>query len=155
VDAVSLRLFDDAEAMLAELRLHGFRLGVLTNCDDREFEAIHRTFARPFDLFVTSNRVGGYKPSRWHFRAFELITRVARHDWVHVGCSVYHDVGPAEAFGVSGVWLDRHRTAEDPCATSAHVRSTANLVDIVVDLLDRRVELRNGDVTLRQPQLVT
>ena len=130
----SVRLFDDVEAMLAALRSHGFRLAVLTNCHDRVFEPIHRRFAKPFDLFVTADRVRGYKPCRWHFRAFELVTRVARRDWVHVGCSVYHDVAPAEALGIKGVWLDRHRTGEDPTAVSAHVRSAREAVDAVVGL---------------------
>ena len=156
----SVHLFEDVEAMLAELRSQGFRLAVLTNCHDRVFEAIHRRFAKPFDLFVTAERVRGYKPCRWHFRAFELLTRVARHDWVHVGCSVYHDVAPAEAFGVKGVWLDRHpstrgarsplddargdpelvegsgpaRTGDHPSAVSAHVRSAREAVEAVVAL---------------------
>ena len=38
--------------MLAELRRHGWRLAVLTNCDDDLFEITHRRFRQPFDLFV-------------------------------------------------------------------------------------------------------
>ena len=70
----SLRPFGDAEALLAELRRRGYRLAVLTNCDDDLFETTHRTFRAPFDLFVTAERVRGYKPAPWHFRAFELLT---------------------------------------------------------------------------------
>jgi 2-haloacid dehalogenase len=121
----TMRPFDDVEALLAELRAEGFRLAVLTNCDDDLFEMTHRTFRAPFDLVVTAERVRGYKPARWHFRAFELITRVRREDWVHVACSWYHDIAPAQALGIRRVWLDRERTGEDPRSASAHVHTAA------------------------------
>ena len=40
----SMRLFDDVEAMLAELRSRGYRLAVLTNCDEELFSITHRLF---------------------------------------------------------------------------------------------------------------
>ena len=73
-----IRPFDDVEPLLAELRLRGYRLGVLTNCDDAQFEAAHRSFRRPFDLFVTAERIRGYKPEPWHFRAFQRMTQVRK-----------------------------------------------------------------------------
>jgi 2-haloacid dehalogenase len=122
----SLRPFGDALSLLAELRRRGYRLAVLTNCDDDLFEVTHRTFPQPFDLFVTAERVRGYKPAPWHFRAFELMTGAKRDDWVHVACSWYHDIAPAQAMGIRRVWLDRERTGEDPAAASAHVHSAAD-----------------------------
>jgi 2-haloacid dehalogenase len=115
--------FADVERLLAELRDRGCRLAVLTNCDDDLFETTHRMFRMPFDLFVTSERVRGYKPAPWHFRAFELITGAARNEWVHVACSWYHDVAPAHALGIKSVWFDRDRTGNDPALASAHVHS--------------------------------
>jgi 2-haloacid dehalogenase len=120
-----MRLFDDVESLLAELRAKGFRLAVLTNCDDDLFEMTHRTFQAPFDLFVTAERVRGYKPAPWHFRAFELITGVRRDQWVHVACSWYHDIAPAQAMGIRSVWLDRERTGEDAGRASVRVHSAA------------------------------
>ena len=127
----SLRPFDDTERLLAELRLRGWRLAVLTNCDDDLFEMTHRTFRRPFDLFLTAERVRGYKPSRWHFRGFERLTRVDRVDWVHVACSTYHDVVPAEALGIRTVWLDREREGTGPAPASAHVSSAEEAVEAI------------------------
>ena len=127
----TMRPFDDVEALLAKLRAKGFRLGVLTNCDDDLFEMTHRTFQRPFDLVVTAERVRGYKPQPWHFRGFELITRVRRDDWVHVACSWYHDIAPARALGISRVWLDRERTGEDPGYATVHVHSAPEAVDAI------------------------
>ena len=115
----SMRLFDDVEALLAELRARGFRLAVLTNCDDDLFEMTHRAFRVPFDLFVTAERVRGYKPEPWLFRGFERMTGVERGDWVHVGSDWYHDIAPAQALGVSRVWLDREGLAPTGAALRA------------------------------------
>ena len=108
----SMRIFDDVEPMLAELRRDGWRLAVLTNCDEDLFGLTHQRFQSPFDLVLTAERVRGYKPAPWHFLAFERITRVDRRDWVHVANSWYHDIAPARALGIQHVWLDRDRTGE-------------------------------------------
>ena len=71
----SMRLFDDVEVMLAELRANGYRLAVLTNCDEDLFWTTHRLFTEPFDFVLTAERVQGYKPERWHFSGFERLTR--------------------------------------------------------------------------------
>lgn len=113
----SMRLFDDVEDMLARLRSRGYRLAVLTNCDEDLFALTHRVFRVPFDLVLTAERVRGYKPERWHFRGFEMLTRVTRGNWVHVANSWYHDIAPARALGVRHVWLDRDRTGEEPGAS--------------------------------------
>ena len=110
----SMRLFADVEMMLAELRSRGYRLAVLTNCDEDLFWITHRLFTVPFDLVLTAERVRGYKPERWHFSGFERLTRVARTHWVHVANSWYHDIEPARALGIRHVWLDRDRSGEDP-----------------------------------------
>lgn len=115
----ALRPFADVEAMLAALRARGYRIGVLTNVDDDLFEITHRTFATPFNLFVTAERVRGYKPEPWLFRAFERLTGVERGDWVHVGSDWYHDIAPAQALGVSRVWLDREGIAPSGAALRA------------------------------------
>ena len=127
----AMRPFADVEGLLAELRRRGFRLAVLTNCDDDLFEATHRTFAAPFDLFVTAERVRGYKPAPWHFRAFEMLTRATRDRWVHVACSWYHDVAPARAFGVPCVWLDREARGENPDAAAVRVQDARQVLDAV------------------------
>jgi 2-haloacid dehalogenase len=111
---------------------------VLTNCDDDLFEITHRTFRRPFDLFVTAERVRGYKPARWHFRAFEVLTGVDRRDWVHVACSWYHDIAPARALGIRHVWLDRERTGENPGSPSTHVHTAADVREAIESLVTRQ-----------------
>ena len=134
----ALRPFADVEAMLAALRARGYRIGVLTNVDDDLFEITHRSFAMPFNFFVTAERVRGYKPEPWLFRAFERITGVERGDWVHVGSDWYHDIAPAQALGVPRVWLDRERAG----LPSAAALPAATGVD-VVRAIDQHFAARN------------
>lgn len=131
-----LRPFDDAERMLEELRQDGWRLAVLTNCDDDLFSVTHRMFREPFDLVLTAERVRGYKPAPWHFRGFELVTRVDRRHWVHVANSWYHDIAPAQSLGVRHVWLDRDRTGQESPSATVRVHGAAEVRQVVSTLVD-------------------
>src|SRR5262249_36733237 len=117
----TLPVFDDVEPMLAGLRRMGYRLGVLTNCDDALFEQTARSFPMRFDLVVPAERVGDYKPSLTHFRSFAQLTAPAPGEWIHVACSWYHDIAPARELGLPRIWLDRDRTGEDERTASARV----------------------------------
>src|SRR5262249_33727433 len=99
-------------------------------------EVAHRTFRQPFDLFVTAERIRGRKPAAWHFRAFEQMTRVHRTHWVHVASSWNYDIVPANALGVTAVWLDRERSA-DRHATGVRVHTAAEAVDVIAERLER------------------
>ncbi len=127
----SMPLFDDVEPMLTELRRQGWRLAVLTNCDDDLFEMTHRTFRQPFDLFVTAERVRGYKPAPWHFRAFERLTRATPRNWVHVACSWYHDIEPAQTLGINRVWLDRGGSGGGTTPKCVRVHSAAGVAGAI------------------------
>ena len=111
-DRPARQVLPHVEPMLAELRRRGYKLAVLTNCDDALFEQTHRAFRQPFDLFVTAERVGGRKPDRWHFRAFQMMARVCPSDWAHVAANWTTDIAPARELGLNAVWL------EDPAAAS-------------------------------------
>ena len=126
-----VRPFQDVEPLLAELRVRGYKLGVLTNCDDRQFEAAHRAFSKPFDLFVTAERIRARKPDLWHFRAFQLMAQVRKDEWVHIASDWSKDIVPAEVFGIQRVWLDRDDTGEDPSRATVHVRTAAEAAPAV------------------------
>ena len=123
-----LPLYPDVPEGLAAVRGAGWKVGILTNCDDDLFA---RTSARHAalspDLVVTAERTGSYKPSFGHFDYFERRTGVARRDWVHVANSWFHDIEPARRYDVSRVWLDRDRTGEDPDAATWVIASTVDL----------------------------
>jgi 2-haloacid dehalogenase len=130
----TMPLFDDVEPMLAGLRADGCRLAVLTNCDEDLFARTQRAFRAPFDLVVTAERVGDYKPSPAHFRYFSRISGAKDGEWVHVANSAYHDIAPARALGLPRVWLDRDDTGEDPATASARVRSAVHVREAVASV---------------------
>jgi 2-haloacid dehalogenase len=127
-------VFADVEPMLAALRADGYRLGVLTNCDEDLFAQTQRAFRAPFDLVVTAERVADYKPSPAHFRYFSRVAGVKDGEWVHVANSWYHDITPARALSIPRVWLDRDDTGEDPADASVRLRSAAEVGDAVAAL---------------------
>jgi len=69
----NMPIFADVEPMLAALRTLGCRLAVLTNCDEDLFARTQARFSQPFDLVVTAERVGQYKPNHAHFRQFAAL----------------------------------------------------------------------------------
>lgn len=133
----AMPIFDDVEPMLADLRRDGWRLAVLTNCDDDLFALTHRRFRAPFDLVLTAERVRSYKPAPWHFRGFEQIARVDRRDWVHVANSFYYDIAPARALGIQYIWLDRDRTGEPDVSALAHVHTAADVPQAAARVIQR------------------
>jgi 2-haloacid dehalogenase len=137
----TLPVFSDVEPMLAGLRAEGYRLGVLTNCDDDLFARTQQAFILPFDEVVTAERVRDYKPSISHFRYFARTTGVRRDDWVHVARSWYHDIAPARDLEVLRVWVDRENTGEDAAAASIRV---ATAVEVTAAILSLHVTRRSA-----------
>ena len=103
-------VFEDAGPALTALREQGWRLAILTNCDDDLFAATRTRLPVPFDLWVTAEEVGSYKPDLAHFRAFAEKTMISKANWIHVGNSWVHDVLPAARLGLRSVWVDRDGT---------------------------------------------
>ena len=100
--------FPDSTDALAALHAR-YRLGVLTNCDDDLFAGSSRRLGDPFDMVVTAQQVGAYKPSP---RGFELVFErigVPRERILHVAQSLFHDHAPAKRLGLATVWVDRRR----------------------------------------------
>jgi 2-haloacid dehalogenase len=124
-------VFDDTEASLEALRAGGWRLGILTNCDNDLFEVTRRAFPVPIDLVVTAEEVGNYKPDLAHFTEFERRTGVDRADWVHAAVSWFHDMQPARTLGLRRIWVDREKSGHDPSTVSARVTSLAELVTVL------------------------
>ena len=73
----------------------GWSLAILTNCDD---DLIATTVARmpvEFDLLVTAEQVGSYKPAHGHWHRFTELTAGQRDAWVHAANSWVIDIKPA------------------------------------------------------------
>ena len=81
-------VFEDAGPALTALREEGWRLAILTNCDDDLFATTRPRLPAPFDLVFTAQQVGSYKPDLGHFRAFAdqtLATRRTGSTWPTAG----------------------------------------------------------------------
>ena len=54
----------------------------------------------PFDLTVTAEQVGSYKPATGHWDAFAQRTEGERGRWVHTAQSWFHDIKTASELGL-------------------------------------------------------
>lgn len=121
----SLPVFSDTVSALTALRKDGWKLAVLTNCDDDLFAQTQGKIGVPFDAVVTAQQVRSYKPNLEHFRRFERIANGAT--WVHAACSWFHDMVPASEMGIPRIWIDRDRTGDDPSVATAVLPDLKNL----------------------------
>ncbi len=86
------------------------RIGALSNIDDATLQASSRILDVTFDLLVTAERVGAYKPDVPHFQTAlaDLAAQgIARERVLHVGQSLRADVAPANRLGLASVWVHR------------------------------------------------
>jgi FMN phosphatase YigB (HAD superfamily) len=58
-----------------------------------------------FDLLITAQEVGVYKPSQAHF--VEARRRIGDAPWLHVAQSYFHDVVPACELEIPVAWINR------------------------------------------------
>jgi 2-haloacid dehalogenase len=126
--------FDDTVAALGELRCQGWKLGILTNCDDDLFDATRPALGVVPDLVVTAEEVGSYKPAPGHFERFEQRSGVERRHWVHAAVSWWHDMVPARDLGLRRVWVDREDSGHDASIVTARVPDMASLARLAADL---------------------
>lgn len=120
-------VFPDTAASLDQLHADGWKIAILTNCDNELFEKTAAAFPVKLDMLVTSQEVGSYKPSLGHFKEFEKRSGVAHDRWVHAAVSWYYDMRPAQVLGIKRVWVDRENTGQDASIVTAHIHDMASL----------------------------
>ena len=107
----------------------GWRLAILTNCDDDLFAVTRAQIPVPIDEAVTAQSIRSYKPDLEHFEEFRR--RVAPDAWVHAANSWVHDIEPAAQLGLPRVWVDRDDSGHDASLASARITGFATLADTV------------------------
>jgi 2-haloacid dehalogenase len=112
-------VFPEVAASLTELRAAGWRIALLTNCDQDIIGETQRRLGAPIDTVVTAEMVGSYKPNHNHFTRFEEAFGATRDRWVHVAQSYFHDMEPAKALDVPRVWINRQADGRDPSIADA------------------------------------
>jgi 2-haloalkanoic acid dehalogenase type II len=101
-----LRPWPDVPATLGRLAAAGMRLGVVTNCSEQLGRIAARRVGIDFDVVVTAEGAGAYKP---HPRTYTLALAelgVAPERCLFVAGSAYDLVGTA-AVGLATYWHDR------------------------------------------------
>lgn len=129
-----MRVFEDAGPALTALAADGWRLAILTNCDDDLFATTAPKLPVPFDLVVTAQQVRSYKPDLLHFRKFAEITGATPDNWIHVANSWVHDIMPAARLGLRSVWVDRDLTGHPAKVADRRVTSMRRLPETVADV---------------------
>ncbi|MGH3186510.1 MAG: HAD family hydrolase [Streptosporangiaceae bacterium] len=127
-------VFEDAGTALTALREQGWRLAILTNCDDDLFATTRSRLPVEFDLWVTAQEVGSYKPDLGHFRKFAEKAEVTKSSWIHVANSWVHDILPAARMGLRSVWVDRDLTGHPAKLAERRITSMRRLPEAVADV---------------------
>lgn len=110
---------DSADALLALSRR--FRLVILSNVDRASFAASNDRLQVEFDLIVTAEDAGSYKPDPASFIAmFAALAEidVPVGEVLHVAESIYHDHEPAQHLGLPSVWIHRRHGKTGQGATA-------------------------------------
>jgi HAD superfamily hydrolase (TIGR01549 family) len=105
-NSANFDLYDDVLPVLAELRRHGLRLGLVSNSgrEIEDFVAHHRL---DVDCALTSRAHGWTKPHESIFRAALELLRVEPAEAAMVGDSVEEDIEGALALGMRAHLIDR------------------------------------------------
>jgi 2-haloacid dehalogenase len=130
----SMPVFPDVAEALGTLASLGWRLAILTNCDDDLFAETSAQLPVPFDVAVTAEHVQSYKPDLAHFRKFAEMTGATPANWIHVANSWVHDILPAARMGLRSVWVDRDHTGHPAKFAERRVTTMRRLPETVADV---------------------
>ncbi|MGH1360526.1 MAG: haloacid dehalogenase type II [Burkholderiaceae bacterium] len=106
--------FPDAAGALQYLKKH-YKLIILSNVDNRSFEASNQKLQVVFDAVYTAEDIGSYKPADRNFDyMLEKLSGLGltKKDILHTAESMFHDHGPANKHGLASCWIYR-RYAQD------------------------------------------
>ena len=143
--------FADTATSLRRLQ-ERFRLIIVSNVDRASFARSNRRLGVEFDLVITAEDVGSYKPALGHFDAlFERLPTldVERGQLLHVAQSLFHDHGPAQRLGLPSVWIDRRQGREGSGATPPVDIEVALRYPSLADFADAALAVTRTDYARR------
>jgi 2-haloacid dehalogenase len=98
--------FADTVVALKKLHEH-FKLVIISNIDDNLFAETRKHLGIDFDQVITAEQAHSYKPSTNNFQIALRKCGLMSNELLHAGQSIYHDVIPARALGITTVWVNR------------------------------------------------
>ncbi len=99
--------FPDTNLALEKLRGMGLKLAIISNIDDDLLACTVQHFSAPFDLLVTAQQSGAYKPNAASFRL--ALSKIGRPPRVvtHVAFGDRYDLATARQCGMQVVFVNR------------------------------------------------
>jgi 2-haloalkanoic acid dehalogenase type II len=134
----TLEPWNEAPAVLRILK-KDHRLGVVTNCSERLGHAAAARLGVAFDVVVTSERAGFYKPDPAPYRLALSELRLAPDEVLFVAGSGFDLVGTARV-GLDTYWHNRIGL-QRPAGAPAPLRESRTLADLVMMV----THLRGGE----------
>ena len=120
-----------ADTVPGLLRLQSrYKLAVLSNIDDDLFAYSSPKLEARLDAVVTAQQVHSYKPSYNNFEALLRRFDIPRQRLLHVAESLYHDVVPAGALGITSVWVNRRQGKEAAATAIVQARPDLEVRDV-------------------------
>ena len=130
---MAVEIHDDVLPAVERLRAGGRTVGVITNGN---FPFAELDLAPLFAFVVHAEDVGGAKPGPEPFAQALRLGGGEPAGWVHVGDDLEIDVAGAQAFGMRGVWVNRHGlTPTGEVVADAEIASFDDLPAVVDGLL--------------------
>lgn len=108
--------FPDTVEGLQSLARH-YQLVILSNIDDALFAGSAKHLKTEFADVITAQQAGSYKPNRRNFEIALERVGVPKEQVLHVAQSLFHDIEPANAIGLTTVWVNRRHDRPGSGAT--------------------------------------
>ena len=122
--------FSDSSRALQALKKK-YKLAILSNIDDALFTFSAQRLGVQFDWIITAQQAKSYKPSLNNFHLGIERIGLPRSKILHVAQSLYHDIVPAKALGLSTVWVNRRHDKKGFGATpSAQAQPDLEVPDL-------------------------
>ena len=108
--------FADSADALRKLKTK-FKLIILSNVNDAGFAYSSRRLGVEFDAIYTAEQIGSYKPNTANFeymlKRVKQTFGINKDSILHVAQSLFHDLIPAKAVGMTTVWIDRQNLSKN------------------------------------------
>ena len=98
--------FPDTRGALARIKAQ-FPIGILSNVEDEVIAASIKTLGVDFDLVITAEKVGAYKPSPDHWYAAMHELEADEEEIFHLAASPFHDLETATLLGIPCGYVNR------------------------------------------------
>ena len=107
--------FPDSAEALAYLQEH-YKLVILSNVDRDSFALSESRLAVKFDRVITAQDAGSYKPDvrnlQYMLEDLQRTLGAGPEVILHTAQSLFHDIVPANAVGLTTMWINRRRVSE-------------------------------------------